>query len=66
MAAGAEKGQPLAIMDYKSLQTLHAKHVETLQQFGFSVEVETDTTGQLVFQHPESLFGNSGRCGQCG
>ena len=45
MAAGAEKGQPLVIMYYKLLQTLHAKHMEALQQFGFSVEVETDTTG---------------------
>ena len=48
---------------YKSLQTLFAKHMETLQQFGFSVGVETDTTGELVFQLPESLFSNSGGCG---
>ena len=64
-AAGAEKGQPLVIMDYKSLQTLFAKHMETLQHFGFSVEVETNTTGQLVFQHPESLFRNTVGLGHC-
>ena len=43
-------------MDHKSLQTLFAEHVEALQQFGFSVGVEADTTGELVFQLPESLL----------
>ena len=43
-------------MDHKSLQTLFAEHVEALQQFRFSVGVETDTTSELVFQLPESLL----------
>ena len=63
MAAGAVKGQPLVILDYKSLQTLFAEDMETLQQFWFGVGVETDTTGELVF---ESLFSNSGGHGHCG
>ena len=49
------KGQPMGITYYKSLQTLLAKHMETLQQFRFSVVVKTDTTGELVFQLPESF-----------
>ena len=28
-----------------------------------NVGIETDTTSELVFQLPESLFSNSGRCG---
>ena len=47
-------------------RSLFAKHMETLQQFRFSVGVKTDTTGELVFQFPESLFSNSGGCGHCG
>ena len=66
MAGGAMKGQPLVITYHKSLQTLFAKHMETLQQFRFSVGVKTDTTGELIFQFPESLFSNSGGCGHCG
>ena len=40
----------------------HVLHMETPQQFRFSVGVKTDTTGELVFQLPESLLSNSGRC----
>ena len=60
------EGIPLAITYYKSLQTLFTKHMETLQQFGFSVGVKADTTGKLIFQLPESLLSNSGRlCHRC-
>ena len=34
--------------------------METLQQFGFSVGVETDSTGELVFQLSESLLSSTG------
>ena len=30
-----------------------------------NVGIERDTTSELVFQLPESLFSNSGRCGWC-
>ena len=66
MAGEAMKGQLMGITYYKSLQTLLVKHMETLQQFRFSVEVKTDTTGELVFQLPESLSINSGGCSHCG
>ena len=40
-------------------QVAPAKHMETLQQFGFSVEVKIDRTGEVVFQLPESLFSST-------
>ena len=36
--------------------TVCRTHMEALQQFGISVGVEADTTGELVFQLPESLL----------
>ena len=48
------KGQLMGITYYKLLQTLFPIHMETLQQFRFSVGVKTDTIGELVFQLPES------------
>ena len=41
-------------------EILFAKHVETLQQFGFTAGVETDTTGEMVFQLPENFLSNTG------
>ena len=65
-ADGAVKKRSLMIMNYESLQTLFAKHMETLQQFRFSEVVVADTTGELVFQLLESLFSSTEGCGHCG
>ena len=54
---GAAQGQPLVILDHKSLKTVFTENVKALEQSGIFVGVETDSTGELLLQLFEDLLG---------
>ena len=56
-AVGAAQGQPLVILDHKSLEAVFTKHVKALEKSGIFVGVEADSTGELVLQLLEKLLG---------
>ena len=56
-AVGTTQGQPLVILDHKSLEAVFTKHMKALEQSWIFVGVKTNSTGELVLQLLEELLG---------
>jgi len=55
-AVGALDGLALCSLTHQGLQAFGAEHVEAVEEFGVSVAVQADGTGELVLHYLQSIL----------